>query len=56
MKKEDQFGDADVINLENAYELKHWTSQLKVTHDELREAVAEVGNRIEVVKVYLNKA
>jgi hypothetical protein len=29
---------------------------LKVTIDELKEAVAEVGNGIEAVKVYLNKA
>lgn len=46
MKKEDRFGEADAINLENAYELEYWTSQLKVTPNELRKAVAEVGNRL----------
>ena len=56
MEKIDQFEDADSINLENDYELQYWTSQLKVTNDELKEAVAEVGNGIEAVKVYLNRA
>ena len=51
-----EFADAESINLENDYELQYWTSQLKVTNDELKEAVAEVGNGIEAVKVYLNRA
>ncbi|WP_442591373.1 DUF3606 domain-containing protein [Pedobacter sp. AW31-3R] len=55
MKKE-EFADAQDINMDNDFEVEYWTSQLKVTNDELREAVAEVGNGIEAVKVYLNKA
>lgn len=46
----------DTINLDHDYERLHWTSQLKVTNDELKEAVKAVGNSIEAVKVYLNKA
>lgn len=44
------------IDLGQEYELKYWTSQLKVTNDQLKEAVAEVGNSIDAVKVYLGKA
>jgi len=56
MKKQEEFADAARINTENDYELLYWTRQLKVTNDQLKEAVAEVGNEIEAVKVYLNKA
>lgn len=56
MENRDEFADANSINIENDYELRYWTSQLKVTNDELKEAVAEVGNGIEAVKVYLNRA
>ncbi|MFA4867912.1 MAG: DUF3606 domain-containing protein [Pedobacter sp.] len=56
MKEQDQFADADDINMENDYEIQYWTSQLKVTNDELKEAVRVVGNEIEAVKIYLNKA
>ncbi|HKG07335.1 MAG TPA: DUF3606 domain-containing protein [Pedobacter sp.] len=56
MEEYGNFADADSINLDNDYELEYWTSQLKVTNDELKEAVAEVGNGIEAVKVYLNRA
>lgn len=56
MKEQDQFADAAYINMENDYEIQYWTSQLKVTNDELKEAVRVVGNEIEAVKVYLNKA
>lgn len=48
--------NGDFIDLERDYELQYWTNQLKVTNDELKEAVAAVGNSIEEVKVYLNKA
>lgn len=44
------------INLDHDDELQYWTSQLKVTNDELKEAVKAVGNSVEAVKVYLNKA
>lgn len=56
MEELNQFSDADYIDMENDYEIQYWTSQLKVTNDELKEAVREVGNKIEAVKVYLNKA
>jgi hypothetical protein len=56
MRMEDQIADANSIDIENDYELLYWTSQLKVTNDELREAVKEVGSQIDAVKVFLNKA
>ncbi|MEJ2880571.1 DUF3606 domain-containing protein [Pedobacter sp. GR22-6] len=56
MKNPENFADAERINLDNDYELQHWTSQLKVTNDELKEAVAEVGNEIGAIKVFLNKS
>ena len=56
MEGQEEFADADRINIENDYEVQYWTSQLKVTNDELKEAVVEVGNGIKAVKVYLNKA
>lgn len=56
MGKQEEFAGADSINIANDYEVRYWTSQLKVTNDELKEAVAKVGNGIEAVKVYLNKA
>lgn len=56
MMKKDEFADAQDINIDNDYEVQYWTGQLKVTNDELKEAVAMAGNGIEAVKVYLNKA
>jgi hypothetical protein len=56
MASEDQLADAERIDLDNDYELQYWTSQLKVTNDELRRAVEEVGNRIEDVKIFLERA
>jgi hypothetical protein len=56
MKDPDNFADTDRINIENDYELQYWTSQLKVTNDELKAAVAEVGSNIQAVKIHLNKA
>lgn len=54
--EEQDYANADTINMDNDYEISYWTSQLKVTNDELKAAVEEVGNKIEWVKVYLNKA
>ena len=56
MEKRDDFASTGTINMENDYEVRYWTSQLKVTNDELKAAVEEVGNLIEAVKVYLHKA
>ena len=56
MEHSDNIPDPNTINLDRDYELLHWTSELKVTNDELREAVAAVGNSIEAVKVYLERA
>jgi len=56
MEKQHKFEDADTINIENDYELEYWTAQLKVTNDELKNAVIKAGNNIEAVKVFLNKA
>jgi len=50
------FEESGTIDLENDYELEYWTSQLKVTNDELKQAVEAVGNSIAAVKVYLQKA
>jgi hypothetical protein len=56
MEERNEFSDADRINMENEYEVNYRTSQLKVTNDELKDAVAQVGWEIAAVKVYLNKA
>jgi len=56
MENGDKFAGASTINLQNDYEIEYWTSQLKVTNDELKDAVNTVGNTIEAVKVHLNKA
>lgn len=56
MENSDKYADSEFIDLENDYELQYWTSKLKVTNDQLKEAVHEVGNGIAQVKVYLNKA
>lgn len=56
MENLDKHVDSEFIDMENDYEVQYWTSQLKVTNDQLKEAVEEVGNKIEWVKVYLNKA
>ena len=48
--------DAARINVEEDYEMQYWTETLRVTPEELRKAVQEVGPMVENVKKYLNKA
>jgi len=41
------------INLSENYEVTYWTEALGVSEDDLREAVAQVGNSAEKVRIYL---
>lgn len=34
MEGQEEFADADNINMENDYEVRYWTGQLKVTNDD----------------------
>lgn len=45
--------DRTRINLNQDYEVRDWTKSLGVTEDELRKAVAAVGNQADKVREYL---
>jgi hypothetical protein len=45
--------DLKRINVNEEYELRDWATALAVTPDELREAVAAVGERIDNLRAYL---
>jgi len=45
--------DRSRINLGEAYEVRYWTSELGVSEDVLREAVAAAGSSAEKVREYL---
>ncbi|KWT94700.1 MULTISPECIES: DUF3606 domain-containing protein [unclassified Variovorax] len=45
--------DRNRINLNQDYEVRDWTQSLGVTEDELRKAVAAVGNQADKVREYL---
>ena len=47
--------DRQRINLSQDYEVRDWTKSLGVTEDELRKAVAAVGNEADKVREYLKK-
>jgi hypothetical protein len=47
--------DSSRINLGEAYEVQYWTKTLGCTEQELRDAVAEVGVSVEMVKEFLGK-
>ena len=43
------------INVDEDYELDFWSDQLGVSHDELKEAVKQVGPRADAVRQHLGK-
>jgi len=47
--------DRTRINLNESYEVRDWTESLGVTEEELRKAVAEVGDQADAVRVHLGK-
>jgi hypothetical protein len=47
--------DRDRINVNEEYELRDWSKSLGVTPDELKRAVAQVGDRADVVRQHLGK-
>lgn len=48
--------DRAYISLEQDYEVRDWTRALGCTEEELRKAVAAVGNSAAEVRIYLGKA
>ena len=46
--------DSNTINLNEDYEVAYWTKELKVSKEDLIEAVNEVGKSVEAVREYLN--
>lgn len=47
--------DRKRINLNEDYEIRDWTQSLGVTEEELRKAVAAVGDQTDAVREYLGK-
>ena len=47
--------DGDRINVNEDYEVRVWMQSLGVSEDELRKAVAAVGDRADKVREYLGK-
>lgn len=47
--------DRDRINLEEDYEVRHWTKALGVSEEELRAAVAAAGSTADAVRRHLGK-
>lgn len=45
--------DRRLISLSQDYEVRDWTQSLRCTEDELRRAVAAVGNSADKVREYL---
>lgn len=45
--------DRERINVHEDYELRDWSKSLGVSQDELKKAVAAVGDRAEKVREYL---
>lgn len=45
--------DRQRINVHEDYELRDWSKKLGVTQEQLKEAVAAVGDRAEKVESYL---
>lgn len=56
---DDQFkrhgSDRERINVHQPYEVRDWSKSLGVTPEELKQAVAAVGDRVEKVREYLKK-
>ena len=47
--------DNDFVSLEEPWQLHYWTTKLKCTPDELRAAIAEVGNAVVKIRAFLKK-
>lgn len=47
--------DRTRINVSEDYEVQDWSKSLGVTEDELRRAVAEVGDKVDDVREFLGK-
>lgn len=47
--------DRDRINVNQQHEVAYWTKALGVTEEELRNAVAAVGDRADAVRKHLGK-
>jgi hypothetical protein len=45
--------DRSLINTSEEYEVRYWAEKFKVSHDELKEAVKQVGNSAEKVEQHL---
>ncbi|RYZ16910.1 MAG: DUF3606 domain-containing protein [Myxococcaceae bacterium] len=47
--------DRKRINLSEAYEVNYWTGKLKISREELKQAVDKVGDRAEDVEDFILK-
>ncbi|MDT3401301.1 DUF3606 domain-containing protein [Mucilaginibacter terrae] len=47
--------DRSRINVNEEYELNHWSKKFGVSHDELKAAVEAVGTSADAVEAYLKK-
>jgi hypothetical protein len=47
--------DRDRINVNEEYELRDWSRSLGVSPEELKRAVAQVGDRADAVRQHLGK-
>ena len=47
--------DRSRINVNEEYELRDWSKSLGVTPEELKRAVAQVGDRADAVRQHLGK-
>jgi hypothetical protein len=47
--------DRKLISLEEPHEVRSWTNSLGCTEEQLRNAVAAVGNSAEQVRIYLKR-
>lgn len=52
-KSQSQGQDRERINVHQEYELRDWSKSLGVSPEELKKAVAAVGDRAEKVRDYL---
>lgn len=47
--------DRNRINVSEDYEVRDWAKKLGVSEDELRQAVAKVGDRADAVRQHLGR-
>lgn len=47
--------DRTRINVNEAYELDHWSKKFGITREQLKEAVARAGDRADAVEEFLKK-